>query len=674
MCIWPFARFELWVVHLLGDGSGLSTYIWILTLLRLCCAFLAEVSVWYVSNDGDDTADCQTVRSSCRNLQTVLDRAEEGAHIYVVPETLVLKSQLCLLKLNWFYQLFSPKDVEEEARETPCCLINSSKSYTLTGLSNSTYNISCQGWFFHQNHSLLWNFHVFFPATRFCIFLSLQISRCSHYNLDHIWEELPCCRSLCDDKKCWDWKGSTVPNLVLLHHTRHSHLGQLLFSNVGDRNAQECSRPVGDSRQIDINFSLEDSRFTLCAAIYVHPHESCGKANRCNTLCNFPPVCCHCWWWASIQLCSRTHCGCDKHWQQHNCTFSTWDEYWQLVGAAPSNIGNFCWLLFFPEDSRVKFCGVWFQSKDWQQRWRSCVSYGQLNLHISWTSAWRSVSCEHHELQNNSAWSPYIDWFLCFESGRKILCQRLLFQALLGLQEQPCPRGKHSTWREWRGYGSQSGCVGHRFTQDYQLHIRPGWEQCRVIPLVWRSEWVGRPLVSCYLMCASWTNVTQMSFFADEGLKFLAGWGRLPSMQQVSKQGESSSCLYQQRHSDILVWLRQKLFVPHSFTLLKLITRINTNFSVRGAVRKTHSLFNPDLDICLALTSPKVTAPLRPNRDPFWNCLKKSHVTLVQLVQNAAQVKSKHCLDIGGRDTRTRLCCTDVPTDIAVAITMNVKN
>ena len=41
---------------------------------------ISEISnIWYVSDDGSDDNDCHSASTPCRNLQTVLDRATDGA-------------------------------------------------------------------------------------------------------------------------------------------------------------------------------------------------------------------------------------------------------------------------------------------------------------------------------------------------------------------------------------------------------------------------------------------------------------------------------------------------------------------------------------------------------------------------------------------------------------------
>ncbi len=47
-----------------------------------------QPNIWFVSAYGSDENDCHTESTPCKNLQTVLNRAEDGADIYVTSETL----------------------------------------------------------------------------------------------------------------------------------------------------------------------------------------------------------------------------------------------------------------------------------------------------------------------------------------------------------------------------------------------------------------------------------------------------------------------------------------------------------------------------------------------------------------------------------------------------------
>ena len=84
-------------------------------------------NIWYVSDSGSDDNDCHSVSAPCRNLETVLDRATYGADIYVTSDTLALD-----FSINTYTYV-------------EACTINSSLSYTLRSLSNSTIKVTCSG-------------------------------------------------------------------------------------------------------------------------------------------------------------------------------------------------------------------------------------------------------------------------------------------------------------------------------------------------------------------------------------------------------------------------------------------------------------------------------------------------------------------------------------------------
>ena len=74
-------------------------------------------NIWYVSDSGSDDNDCLSTSVPCRNLQVVLNRATDGADIYVTSRTLPL--------------------------EVWDCVINSSLSYTLRSYHNETIYVTC---------------------------------------------------------------------------------------------------------------------------------------------------------------------------------------------------------------------------------------------------------------------------------------------------------------------------------------------------------------------------------------------------------------------------------------------------------------------------------------------------------------------------------------------------
>ena len=79
-------------------------------------------NIWYVSDDGSDDNDCHSASATCRNLQTVLDRATDGADIYVTSDTLSLDRYM-----NKYNE----------------CEIDSPLSYTISHLDNKLFTVTC---------------------------------------------------------------------------------------------------------------------------------------------------------------------------------------------------------------------------------------------------------------------------------------------------------------------------------------------------------------------------------------------------------------------------------------------------------------------------------------------------------------------------------------------------
>ena len=87
----------------------------------------------YISDFGSDDNDCHLESAPCRNLQTVLDRATDGADIYVTSKTLSLDG----------YKTGVLGGVRS-------CLVLSTQSYSLTGLKGMV-EFTCKGKFSKQN-------------------------------------------------------------------------------------------------------------------------------------------------------------------------------------------------------------------------------------------------------------------------------------------------------------------------------------------------------------------------------------------------------------------------------------------------------------------------------------------------------------------------------------------
>ena len=79
-------------------------------------------NTWYVSDYGSDDNDCHSVSVPCMNLQTILDRATDGADIHVTSDTLSLDGQTdgysCTLMSNINYTISSHKNTFFEPK---CC-------------------------------------------------------------------------------------------------------------------------------------------------------------------------------------------------------------------------------------------------------------------------------------------------------------------------------------------------------------------------------------------------------------------------------------------------------------------------------------------------------------------------------------------------------------------------
>ena len=96
---------------------------------------VSQNEIWFASDEGSDRDNCQTESTPCRNLQTVLDRASDGAEIYVTSETLSLD---LVNDTVWYKMPFWRRPTTGS-----CCLINSSLSYTLRSINETKTNITC---------------------------------------------------------------------------------------------------------------------------------------------------------------------------------------------------------------------------------------------------------------------------------------------------------------------------------------------------------------------------------------------------------------------------------------------------------------------------------------------------------------------------------------------------
>lgn len=97
-------------------------------------------NTWFVSDDGSDRNDCNTETRLCKKLQTVLNRAADGADIYVVSKTL---SSDDIHSNVWLES--DPRFGSQDGRLMDCCKINSSLSYSLKGFNGTQFKVTCSG-------------------------------------------------------------------------------------------------------------------------------------------------------------------------------------------------------------------------------------------------------------------------------------------------------------------------------------------------------------------------------------------------------------------------------------------------------------------------------------------------------------------------------------------------
>ena len=100
-------------------------------------------NIWYVSDDGLDNNNCHSASAPCKNLQTVLDRATDGADIYVTSSTLALG----IIKRQCQYN-----------QDSNCCTVESSISYTITTYNETYFTPTCS----KSNHISLFTIYFNF--------------------------------------------------------------------------------------------------------------------------------------------------------------------------------------------------------------------------------------------------------------------------------------------------------------------------------------------------------------------------------------------------------------------------------------------------------------------------------------------------------------------------------
>ena len=103
-------------------------YTYLISFILLLSVSAIHISnTWYVSDSGSDDNDCHSVSAPCRILQTVLDRATDGADIYVTSPTL----SLGMNKKRCHYI------------DRTCCTVESSISYTITTYNETYFTPTC---------------------------------------------------------------------------------------------------------------------------------------------------------------------------------------------------------------------------------------------------------------------------------------------------------------------------------------------------------------------------------------------------------------------------------------------------------------------------------------------------------------------------------------------------
>ena len=129
-------------------------------------------NIWYVSDGGSDHNDCHSASAPCRNLQIILDRATDGADIYVTSDTLALNFDNDTHYYHtgnvvvWVY-----------------CIINSSLSYTLRSLSDSSIKVTCSGMYVY----LLVLFYFFQIQQIHCITVPMSSREAFLVFCDHLF-------------------------------------------------------------------------------------------------------------------------------------------------------------------------------------------------------------------------------------------------------------------------------------------------------------------------------------------------------------------------------------------------------------------------------------------------------------------------------------------------------
>ena len=100
-----------------------------------------------MSDSGSDENDCHTESAPCLNQQTVLDRATEGADIYVTSDTLSLDAVHRKIWINFHKYYFKRPDLSYTEEIVEYCTINGSISYSISSVHGTTVNVTCSGYY-----------------------------------------------------------------------------------------------------------------------------------------------------------------------------------------------------------------------------------------------------------------------------------------------------------------------------------------------------------------------------------------------------------------------------------------------------------------------------------------------------------------------------------------------
>ena len=102
------------------------------SVYKICLSFFqveVDANFWYVSDNGSDLANCQTANTPCRNLQTVLNKAADGAVISVMSTSLNLDGVI----------------ISADHMRTSQCVLESSVSFSMQPFNNENVEVVCSG-------------------------------------------------------------------------------------------------------------------------------------------------------------------------------------------------------------------------------------------------------------------------------------------------------------------------------------------------------------------------------------------------------------------------------------------------------------------------------------------------------------------------------------------------